>query len=69
MAKKGLAYIKRLTTALQDRTQDIVNAYGQIKDVLTTLKKDVRTDIDNKHNKWYDAALTPARKAGTENQR
>ena len=58
---KCLGYIKGLTISLQKRTNNICQAYNEVKTVETAITE-VRRDIDTHHKAWFDEAVALGRK-------
>lgn len=53
IANAGLKYIQALTSSLQAEAKDIVEAVGEIGNVISALK-DVRKDIHVHHSQWFN---------------
>ena len=51
-----MLHMKSITTSLQGTSQTIFSAYQEVSTVIKTLEK-VRTEIDTKHEIWYNERL------------
>ena len=59
-----LQYLRGLTTSLQEKAKDIIQAVSEINTLTSSLKQ-VRENVDFYHDKWFDAILKMCSEVGT----